>query len=165
LLVSRGANIHSKNLFGDTPLHRAAWKNHAPTCALLLKLGAQRDVKNNDGKTPLDLARTLDVKQLVAPLVDVGMLVVADFLSSLFLTLFIKELTRTLTKKTLIPIKIKRPNKDNHKKKEEKSCIIVKKEKSCAFVHPPPSTKKKKKKKREKTRKELAFFRFICCFQ
>eukprot|EP01114_Cavostelium_apophysatum_P007481 TRINITY_DN1958_c0_g1_i1.p1 TRINITY_DN1958_c0_g1~~TRINITY_DN1958_c0_g1_i1.p1 ORF type:complete len:170 (-),score=35.02 TRINITY_DN1958_c0_g1_i1:35-544(-) len=66
--------INAVNQFGDTALHRAAWKQHPEVCELLLQQGAQPSIsiKNAEGKTPLDLARNMDVKRLVSPPQDFG---------------------------------------------------------------------------------------------
>jgi len=74
LLLEQGADVNALNQFGDTPLHRAAWKNHIKTCELLLQHGAgpSREVKNKDDKMPVELARLLEVRVLVAPPQDNG---------------------------------------------------------------------------------------------
>jgi ankyrin repeat protein len=69
LLIELGADVNITNQHGDTPLHKAAWKNYPAICDILIKHGASscRGIKNQDGKTPLDLARTFEVQRLVAP--------------------------------------------------------------------------------------------------
>ena len=42
---------------GQTPLHVAAWWGSPSLVKLLLQWGAKLSVTDNDGKTPLDLAR------------------------------------------------------------------------------------------------------------
>ena len=46
----------SRNNNGCTPLHSAALQGHLEIVALLLKCGADRNIRNLDDKTPLDLA-------------------------------------------------------------------------------------------------------------
>ena len=58
LLLDKGANIdHKANVDGWTALHQAAnyLKNRA--VKLLIKRGADTHIKNNDGKTALDVAK------------------------------------------------------------------------------------------------------------
>lgn len=73
LLVQLGADVNVVNQYGDTPLHKAAWKSYAEICELLINNGASpsRLVKNQDNKTPLDLARNFQVQRLVAPPMEV----------------------------------------------------------------------------------------------
>lgn len=40
MLRKNGGNINSRNLFGLTPLHIAAWRNHIPVVRRLLEAGA-----------------------------------------------------------------------------------------------------------------------------
>ncbi|KAK2164714.1 hypothetical protein LSH36_60g09012 [Paralvinella palmiformis] len=49
--------INVQNKLGDTALHSAAWKGHPEAVELLLSRGADAFVRNNDNKTPLDLAK------------------------------------------------------------------------------------------------------------
>jgi ankyrin repeat protein len=45
---------------GDTPLHRAATNNHLPVAQMLVERGARVNAKNEEGKTPYQLARDED---------------------------------------------------------------------------------------------------------
>jgi ankyrin repeat protein len=67
LLALPGAadDIHTKNVYGHTPLHRAAESEAASTVQLLLELGADVDVCDNDDTTPLMLAGSLSVVKLL----------------------------------------------------------------------------------------------------
>ncbi|XP_065908416.1 uncharacterized protein [Dysidea avara] len=56
LLLSRGANVDSKNKHDNTPLHLAAEKGQVIVAELLILKGANPDAKNNFGKIPTDLA-------------------------------------------------------------------------------------------------------------
>ncbi|KAI8774742.1 osteoclast-stimulating factor 1, partial [Biomphalaria glabrata] len=53
------------NKLGDTPLHSAAWKGHAEAVKMLLDKGARVDLRNNDGKLPIDLTKDADVAALL----------------------------------------------------------------------------------------------------
>ena len=50
---------------GSTALHIASASNHLAVVLQLLKLGANKDAKDGNGKTPLDLAPKYN-KQLLA---------------------------------------------------------------------------------------------------
>jgi len=69
LVTKYGLDVNHANGDGDTPLHKAAWKNRTDAAAALVKHGAHpsRTARNKDGKRPLDLARELDTKKIVAP--------------------------------------------------------------------------------------------------
>jgi len=55
------AIINRKNHIGDTALHKASFRGHDEVVKLLLKNGADPLITNNDGKTPLDLAKSEEV--------------------------------------------------------------------------------------------------------
>ncbi|XP_069671529.1 ankyrin repeat and protein kinase domain-containing protein 1-like isoform X2 [Periplaneta americana] len=57
-LLAAGArpDLKARSL-GWTPLHRAAWWGHAPVVQLLLQHGAERGLRDQQGRTALDLAR------------------------------------------------------------------------------------------------------------
>lgn len=50
---------------GDTALHAAAWKGYADCVRLLLNNGASTNLKNNDRKRPIDVARNVDCYALI----------------------------------------------------------------------------------------------------
>jgi len=54
--------INAKNKNGDTPLHEAARYGSEKTLQILLKAGAAKDAKNNEGKMPLDIAISIQNK-------------------------------------------------------------------------------------------------------
>jgi hypothetical protein len=58
-LIELGAdpNLAAPDAEGNTPLHLAAFSEHAEVIALLLQAGARRDARNDLGDTPLDYAR------------------------------------------------------------------------------------------------------------
>jgi ankyrin repeat protein len=51
--------INTKNKNGDTALHEAARFGSEKTIEVLLKAGAKKDLTNNEGKTPLEVARSI----------------------------------------------------------------------------------------------------------
>lgn len=55
-LLSKGANVNSRDQNGWTPLHRAAFKGGIETVKLLLSHGAQIDLVDDIGYSPLHLA-------------------------------------------------------------------------------------------------------------
>jgi len=65
LLDVENIQLDVKNKLGDTPLHSAAWKGHAEAVRMLLDKGARVDLKNNDGKSPLDLAHDAQTAALL----------------------------------------------------------------------------------------------------
>lgn len=68
-LIQRGAyvNFQDSNLGHNTPLHAAVRKQEAEVVKLLLAEGAIQ-IKNDNSKTPLDLARHLGRKDIVLQL-------------------------------------------------------------------------------------------------
>jgi ankyrin repeat protein len=56
LLLQRGANIDSHGYRGQTALHECALYNRLEMAELLLARGAQPDLKDDDGRTPVDTA-------------------------------------------------------------------------------------------------------------
>lgn len=48
------ADVNGQNKFGATPLHMAVWKKQAKLVSLLLASGADKAIKDKDGKTPLE---------------------------------------------------------------------------------------------------------------
>jgi cytohesin len=56
LLLQRGANINSRGFQGHTALHEAAYYNRPEMVDLLLSNGADPNLKDATGKTPMDLA-------------------------------------------------------------------------------------------------------------
>ncbi len=57
LLVSKGANVNTQARGGVTALMIAAGYDNAPLIGLLIQAGAKTDVRSDDGKTALDIAR------------------------------------------------------------------------------------------------------------
>ncbi|KAJ3162096.1 hypothetical protein HDU86_005794 [Geranomyces michiganensis] len=70
LLLERKPAVNSQNKLGDTPLHLAAWGGHAAVLSMLLsQAGIDTRLRNNDGKTALELAKT---DEAAATLVNAG---------------------------------------------------------------------------------------------
>ena len=61
LLIAEGANVNAKDdVYGRTPLHRAAYKGYKELAELFLAKGADVNAKNAGGDTPLDLGISND---------------------------------------------------------------------------------------------------------
>ncbi len=56
ILLSSGAEVDTKNSFGQRPLHYACVFRHKETAKILLDAGADLNAKDNEGHTPLGLA-------------------------------------------------------------------------------------------------------------
>jgi len=56
-LHSAGARIHAKNVYGETPLYCAVKYSNLEAVAVLLELGASRDMKTRRRMCPIDEAR------------------------------------------------------------------------------------------------------------
>jgi ankyrin repeat protein len=63
--VSNGANIESKDKYGQTPLFHAAGNTDGAVVQLLLENGAQIDARDNYGRTPLSRAEAHGRKEVV----------------------------------------------------------------------------------------------------
>ena len=66
-LLEKGASVNSMNSFGQTPLHYA---NSAAVAKELLRWGADPNMRDNDGKTPVDEARTYRETEDVARVLE-----------------------------------------------------------------------------------------------
>jgi ankyrin repeat protein len=64
-LCSKKAEVTAVNKNKDTPLHLASFKGHVNAARILLKYGADRKSLNTDGKSPVDLALTSDMKAIL----------------------------------------------------------------------------------------------------
>jgi len=56
MLLDKGADPNAKSQSGSTPLHTVAFTGDRASLDLLLEHGADRAIKNNDGKTAKDIA-------------------------------------------------------------------------------------------------------------
>ena len=74
LLLNAGFNVNATDCNGDTPLHRAA--SLEPGNDLIHRVpeimkalfdgGAHHDFVNNDGKTPMDMAKTDEARMILS---------------------------------------------------------------------------------------------------
>ena len=64
-LIARGAHVSSLDSNGRTPLHIAAERNHLFAAQLLFKAGTKVMPRDNEGKTPLDLAESGEMVKLL----------------------------------------------------------------------------------------------------
>ena len=67
LLKQSKSLLDVQNKMGDCPLHQAAWKGHPECVQMLLEAGAGTDIRNNDGKTPFELARNPEAAKFLRP--------------------------------------------------------------------------------------------------
>jgi hypothetical protein len=72
LLIERGANVHARNSFGDTPLHYAAYHATPEVCEVLLQAGANVHAIGHGNNTPLHHAAATGSIELVECLVAAG---------------------------------------------------------------------------------------------
>lgn len=59
LLLENGADVNAKDIYGDTPLHQVALGNRSnvETAIYLIGHGANKNIKNDKGKTAYDIAK------------------------------------------------------------------------------------------------------------
>lgn len=67
IMVGQGADIRAKDYHGRSILHHAAWRRNLEAAKHVIELGAMEDLlaRDNDGKTPLDLAVEEDAAEVV----------------------------------------------------------------------------------------------------
>lgn len=58
--------VNWKNSTGDTPLHKAALSGNLDVVKYLVEHGAELEVKNNEGKTPFDMAQNVNQKEIAS---------------------------------------------------------------------------------------------------
>lgn len=58
ILIHKGAELNAADTNGDTPLHRAVQADEVAAVKMLLDAGADRTIKNKEGKRPEDLLNT-----------------------------------------------------------------------------------------------------------
>ena len=69
LLLQNGADVDAQDKVYDTPLHDAAFNGYPEVVEVLLKHGARKDLKNQFGRTPLQVAEYYkrgDYKKVIA---------------------------------------------------------------------------------------------------
>ena len=68
LLLNAGFNVNAINIKGNTPLHLAVNNIHllTDTLEVLFDGGAHHDFVNNDGKTPMDMAKTDEARMILS---------------------------------------------------------------------------------------------------
>lgn len=64
-LIKAKANLNAQNAVKDTPLHLAAWRDRVEALKLLTSAGATKGVKNQNGKTAFDLARSQEGRDVL----------------------------------------------------------------------------------------------------
>lgn len=74
----QSADLDSAEYDGDSPLHSAVQKGHTDVVQLLLERGADTTIRDNSGKTALDLTARADIRSLLE-----GRAVATTFSSSL----------------------------------------------------------------------------------
>lgn len=57
--------LDARNALGDTPLHRAVWRNQEESVRILLEKGSDVQSINNDNKRPIDLVRVVSIGALL----------------------------------------------------------------------------------------------------
>ena len=74
LLLEHKASVDAKDNYGNTPLFRAVFnsKGRGDMIQLLLRFGADKNLKNNHGVSPLELAKTIANYSIVQFFDDVG---------------------------------------------------------------------------------------------
>ena len=72
LLISKGADVNSRNRMGWSPLHTAIQRRRQAIVELLTTKGADVNAKDNRGQTPLHVAVNLGQKEVVELLIAKG---------------------------------------------------------------------------------------------
>ena len=55
-LIALDADINAQSTDGTTPLHDAVWSRHSPTIQVFLDAGAKADIRDSEGRRPVDIA-------------------------------------------------------------------------------------------------------------
>eukprot|EP01133_Synstelium_polycarpum_P007876 gene7876-9246_t len=68
ILIKYRANLNILDPQNETPIHKAAWKNHVDTIRPLVETGKiDLTIKNKDGNTPLQMAKDENARRLLVP--------------------------------------------------------------------------------------------------
>jgi ankyrin repeat protein len=67
MLIGAKVDLNLQDRWGWTPLHRAAFYGYVEIARMLIDAGASKDILNNDGELPYDLAETEELKKLLKP--------------------------------------------------------------------------------------------------
>lgn len=68
LLIHSGANINAQNVFKESALHLAAYNSDhlaIETIILLLRLGIDKNIRNEKYQTAADIAKTQEIKEII----------------------------------------------------------------------------------------------------
>lgn len=65
ILCEKGADVNYQTPQGSTPLHHAVLNKHTDSVRLLLKHGADRTIRDEEGKTAYDYAKNSQIKKLL----------------------------------------------------------------------------------------------------
>ena len=71
-LTFRGAKINTQDIYEETPLHKAAKFGVPAAVRLLLGLGADRSLKNEEGKTAEELCEDEETRAVFTEIPDKG---------------------------------------------------------------------------------------------
>ncbi|KAE8307793.1 ankyrin repeat-containing domain protein [Aspergillus transmontanensis] len=66
MLLENGANIEARDARSQTGLFVAVWEGHIDIVKLLLQHGAEANICNCDGHTPMDIAKSKGQKAISA---------------------------------------------------------------------------------------------------
>jgi ankyrin repeat protein len=72
LLIANGADINSRDQYGQTPLERAAFAGHIKVVELLIAKGAEVNTKNQSGRTPLHVSALRGYRDIAQSLIATG---------------------------------------------------------------------------------------------
>jgi len=72
LVGDKKANVNAQAKDGDTPLHKAGFRGQEDACKALVAQGADRRLRNKEGKAASDIAKTPAIKRICTPLPEVG---------------------------------------------------------------------------------------------
>jgi len=64
-LIAGGGDVNKADKYGDTPLYTASLYGHLEMVKVLISSNANFLFQNSNGKTPLDVAKTDEIKQFI----------------------------------------------------------------------------------------------------